>query len=422
MDRQFDSIMDDHDFEISPFELLAGGNTSSSSDKCRPGQNSVPHGSGQSKYQSNFNEAESKNNTSGMHYDSSEQSKSGESGDGDVSQTLSRSWNLVRTAARQSINAVRGGSPRETQGLFNESSSPLILLRRTSIHADDVIFSNEAPWATGPMIGRGSYGKVYQSALNEKKHAIKIIIFKASDLSKVITEAEMGCMLTHPSIVRTFGYRVMEYTDDLSAFRPSSSQFSMPLHFGDSKDAVLGDSKFKMYKLALIQELCDIGPLRDVIPKAEFFKRPDIRKLDFVTMISMDICRALMYFESEGMCHNDLSSNNVLLATDPSSPLGMRAKLVDFGLCGPHNSSAVIGTIPYTAPELLVEGLASNSSKTDIYSLGVLMLEMWIGKDAWCPLKPMQIVYHLSGGMRLTVPEDVPESLRRLLERCLRQH
>ena len=412
--------MADHDFDTSPFELLARGNTSSS-DKSRSQRNSATHSSGQSKYRNNFNGTESTNNTSCLHYDTSEQSKSQDSDDGDMTETQSRSWNLVRAAARQSIDIIRGNSLARTQlvPLIAKSPSQLLLLRKSSNHADDEIFADEASWATGPMLGRGSYGKVYKSTLNENKHAIKVMIVRESELSKVITEAEVGCMLAHPTIVRTSGYQVMEYTDDFSAFMPSSSSSWVPIHCGDSRDRVLGDKKFKMYKLALIQELCDVGPLRDAIPRAGFFERPDIRKLDFVGMISMDICRALMHFESEGIRHNDLSSNNVLLATDPSTPLGMRAKLIDFGLCRPHSSSKVVGTISYTSPELLVGDLTPNGSKTDVYSLGVLMLEMWIGKEAWCPLEPMQIVYRLSIGKRLSVPEDVPEPLRRLLERCL---
>jgi serine/threonine protein kinase len=226
-------------------------------------------------------------------------------------------------------------------------------------------------------------------------------------------------MLAHPNIVRTFGYRVVEYTDDFSAFRPPSSSSSFSLNFGDSQEEALNDNRFKMYKVAVMQEQCDIGPLRSVICREGFFERPNISRIDFVGMIAIDICRALMHFENEGMGHNDLSSSNVLLATDPSTPLGMRAKVGDFGLCCPNNRSREVGTIPYMAPELLQVGSKHKGSKTDIYSLGVLMLEMWMGQYAWHPLKPMHIFYNIGLGKRLDVPDDVPEPLSRLVKQCL---
>lgn len=130
-----------------------------------------------------------------------------------------------------------------------------------------------------------------------------------------------------------------------------------------------------------------------------------------------------MYLHDHGILHGDLSGNNVLLVRDETSPsLGMRAKVGDFGRSRVYLSEKMktdsLGTANFMPPEMLLSG--DLSVKTDIYALGILGVEMWTGKKAWNGVLPVQIVYSMSKGKRVVVPESTQTSIDRRLGAFLR--
>ena len=93
--------------------------------------------------------------------------------------------------------------------------------------------------------------------------------------------------------------------------------------------------------------------------------------------VGIDLCRALAAVHAARLVHRDVKTQNVMREE------GGRILLMDFGSVGPVSSSGAADTKPYgtplaTAPEVLSSGAAT--TRSDIYSLGVLLFRLVTGK------------------------------------------
>ncbi|OKH40964.1 serine/threonine protein kinase [[Phormidium ambiguum] IAM M-71] len=91
--------------------------------------------------------------------------------------------------------------------------------------------------------------------------------------------------------------------------------------------------------------------------------------------------------------HRDIKPSNILVIQDPS--LGQLVKILDFGIAKLRQADSdqtnyYLGTLAYSSPEQM-EGKELDT-RSDIYSLGVLMFEMLTGK------MPLQAETHSFGG------------------------
>ncbi|KAM0055999.1 putative protein kinase RLK-Pelle-LRR-IX family [Helianthus debilis subsp. tardiflorus] len=100
-------------------------------------------------------------------------------------------------------------------------------------------------------------------------------------------------------------------------------------------------------------------------------------------MIALDVARGVEYlhcFGHQSFIHRDLKPCNILLGDD------MRAKVADFGLARPlplgkdSFVTKVAGTFGYFAPEYAEMGEVS--TKIDVYSFGVILMELITGRRA----------------------------------------
>lgn len=144
--------------------------------------------------------------------------------------------------------------------------------------------------------------------------------------------------------------------------------------------------------------------------------------LERIQAIMTTIADALTYAHNHGVLHRDIKPSNIIIADDGG------VYLTDFGLArivqaGPSTMSAdmILGTPQYISPEQAA-GQAELTPATDIYSLGVILYEMVVGRVPFNADTPYAVVHdHIYTPLPLPseVNPQVPPPVEAVLVRAL---
>jgi hypothetical protein len=259
----------------------------------------------------------------------------------------------MQRAVKQHLSALHENSP-QTDPYLPQSSQPDLMMQ---VQLENVL-------------GQGSFGIVYKGRWRAMTVAVKALLFHDASTAKrvrqrALTEAAINQLLTNDNIVNTYAY-------DLRTLTPDSNLPDSHLVAGTH------------WKLYIVQEFCDGGPLSDFIDRGRLLTTDSVN-WPWILQFTIDILRGLVYIHQNQIIHGDLSSGNILLKSDAKCASSFVAKVSDFGLSRflsagqSHISNARQGTPFYIAPEIISRGFISKAA--DIFSIGVLMREMAVGRS-----------------------------------------
>lgn len=248
------------------------------------------------------------------------------------------------------ISGRSGNCPGE-----NVESVPLSATESLSPNSSQ-IGQQIGPYKLLHLLGEGGMGTVYLAEQREPVHrrvALKII--KAgTDSGQVVArfeaERQALAMMDHPNIARVL---------DAGSTESGSPFFVMELVKGIP-----------------ITQYCDRN-------KLEIRQRLDL---------FIDVCNAVQHAHQKGIIHRDLKPSNILVTLHDDKPI---PKVIDFGVAKATNQrltektmftayGQVVGTLEYMSPEQAQMTDLDIDTRSDIYSLGVLLYELLTGST---PLK-----------------------------------
>eukprot|EP01006_Ploeotia_vitrea_P032150 TRINITY_DN64419_c0_g1_i3.p1 TRINITY_DN64419_c0_g1~~TRINITY_DN64419_c0_g1_i3.p1 ORF type:complete len:684 (-),score=50.74 TRINITY_DN64419_c0_g1_i3:60-2111(-) len=204
---------------------------------------------------------------------------------------------------------------------------------RRKIHykLDDILLS-----ISNERLGSGGQATVWK-AMDERTG--RLLAVKVGCDQQMKAEFDLLASLDHPNIVRVFGF--------------------------------LEENR------AIVMELMGGGSLQCILDLA-----PTGLSLPTVIEYSKAILNGLYTLHGVGLIHRDLKPDNILLDSVGTCKIGDLGSAKDLEKSLSKSFGAVVGTLRYTPPEVLLSG-SNNSKSGDIWSYGLCVLYMLSGRHPW---------------------------------------
>jgi serine/threonine-protein kinase len=251
------------------------------------------------------------------------------------------------------------------------------------VHPDGQLIGGR--YALDELIASGGMGEVWRARDTTLNRDVAVKVLRAeltadpTFLARFRAEAQHAAGLVHPHIATLFDYgEVTGPSGDRLAY------LVMELVRGESLSALLRRER----------------------------RLPADRTLDVLRQSAAGLGAA----HAAGVVHRDVKPGNVLLGPDGA------VKLTDFGVAVSASSvpltqaGEVIGTANYLSPEQAEGGRATPAS--DVYALGLVGYECLAGHRGFDGGTPTQIAMRQIREVPPPLPADVPEPVRRLIERA----
>ncbi|HEU4722880.1 MAG TPA: protein kinase [Gemmatimonadaceae bacterium] len=249
------------------------------------------------------------------------------------------------------------------------------------------------PYRILDVLGKGGMGVVYLAEQLEPVHRqVAVKVLRTADDSDLVVarfnaERQALAVLDHPNITKVFDAGITEH----------------------------GWPYFAMERVVGV-------PLGDYVGAHVLTIAERLR-------LFLQVCRAIQHAHQKGLIHRDVKPSNILITTIDDAPV---CKVIDFGIAKATQgdtgarltqTGTNVGTPAYMSPEQASRSSLDVDTRSDIYSLGVVLYELLAGILPFeTSLPAMSILaYHVSGDTTAPsarVASLAPAEQERLAAQC----
>src|SRR5437660_500208 len=266
------------------------------------------------------------------------------------------------------------------------------------------------------QIGEGGCGVVYMAEQEEpvrRRVALKVIklgMDTRSVIARFEAERQALAMMDHPNIAKVFDAGATETTVvGQASCLPTGSPARDPGKTGETPaEAGKMPAPLSAGRPYFVMELVRGIKITDYCDQKSLSTQ---QRLD----LFVKVCQAIQHAHQKEIIHRDIKPSNILVTVNDGVAV---PKVIDFGIAKATNQQPLtdktvftafeqfIGTPAYMSPEQAVMTSLDVDTRSDIYSLGVLLYELLTGKT---PFETKDLLEAGLDAMRRTIQEKEPE-------------